>query len=86
MQNGCKIRSFLPVFSQFWCFFPWFVDGILNICIDSWFIGKLKNIEIDIVIVDIVKAILKNIDIDIDKGIWQNIDIDIDTAIIKISI
>ena len=26
VQNGCKIRSFLPVFSLFWCFFPWFVD------------------------------------------------------------
>ena len=82
VQNPITFPCFQPIL----VFSPWFVDGILNIYIDSWFIGKLKNIEIDIVIVDIVKAILKNIDIDIDKGIWQNIDIDIDTAIIKISI
>ena len=82
MQNQIILARFQPIL----VFFPLFVDGILKICINGWFIGKLKNIEIDIVIVDIVKAILKNIDIDIDKGIWQNIDIDIDTAIIKISI
>ena len=40
VQNGCKIWSFLPVFSLFWCFFPWFVDGISNIYINSRYIGK----------------------------------------------
>ena len=76
VQNGCKIRSFLPIFSLFGCFFPCFVDGISNIYIDSRYIGKFKNIGIDI---DIDKEILENIDIDIDidKDILENIDIDI---------
>ena len=43
VQNGCKIRSFLPIFSLFGCFFPCFVDGISNIYIDSRYIGKFKN-------------------------------------------
>ena len=72
VQNGCKIRSFLPVFSLFRCFFPWFVVGISNIFIDSRYIVKfekyLKNIYIDI---NINNEILKNFDIDIDIDIEQ---------------
>ena len=79
VQNGCKIRSFLPIFSLFGCFFPCFVDGISNIYINSRYIdinidkAILENIDIDI---DIDRAVQENIDIDIDKEILENIDID----------
>ena len=71
----------LPVFSLFCCFFRRFVDGILNVYIDSRYINKFekyryrqghyKNIDID-------KEVLENIDIDIDidKEVLENIDID----------
>ena len=76
VQNGCKIRSFLPIFSLFGCFSPvllmeyWIFISIVDIS------SNFKNIGIDI---DIDKEILENIDIDfdIDKDILENIDIDI---------
>ena len=46
VQNGCKIWSFLPVFSLFWCFFPdlwmeyWISISVVDIS------ANLENIKI----------------------------------------
>ena len=46
VQNGCKIQSFLPVFSLFWCFFStWFVDRISNFYINSRYISKFEKMH-----------------------------------------
>ena len=82
---GAKSDHFCLFAAYFNVFFPWFVGGIANMSVNIWYIGKLKNIDIDKIIlenidinidegIDINKAILKNIDID--KEILENIDID----------
>ena len=79
-QNGCKIWSFLPVFSQFSPLFEIIVQKtIIFACFQPILIFFPPDLSmkyrIFISIVDI-SANLKNIDIDIDKEILKNIDID----------